>query len=253
MPARRSASRARHERGRRTRPRRRRPAAGKAARAGQIGLAERPDAARAADGRRLSSMSRMTTAKAGERPDAPRAMPASRTNSIARTSSVARESPTPTARAITARCWKAAISSGVSARVDGGAEPGVQAIDRAIAGGEAARRRARARPQPRRHARARARPGAPSRAPPPTTSAIDRLRRSMPTSTAASLSASADHPLGLEEGGRDRARLLLVDLDLAVELLHRRIVDQRRRPARAAPRRSSGWRRLSRRTTGARK
>ena len=66
---------------------------------------------------------------AGEMPEAPRAMPASRENSVARTSSVPRKSPTPTARAITARCWKLADVAAGETRVDGGAEAGIEAID----------------------------------------------------------------------------------------------------------------------------
>ena len=78
------------------------------------------------------NMSRSVAAKPGETPEAPRARPASRTNSMARTSSRASGSPTPTARAATARCWKLVISSAGSRVSTAAPRPGGQAVDRSV-------------------------------------------------------------------------------------------------------------------------
>ena len=168
----------------------RRPAAETAARAARDRPRRACRCAVRAGARRDPASARSLRRIAATRPDAPRAMPASRTNSVARTSSVVRKSPTPTARAITARCWNFAMSSRASARVDGGAEPGIESIDRPIAGGEFLDDRARAH-QARRDRASRGRTRVPRRAT-STTSAMPTGRS--PSSTTPDVSGRSPWP-----------------------------------------------------------
>ena len=116
------------------------------------------------------------------------------------------------------------MSSRRERRVDGRAEPGIESIDRPIAGGEFLDHRAGAA-QARRDRASRGTTCRPSRAT-STTSAT-------PTAPITELHGAGRQrsiPLALRKSAATLPRLLLVDLDLAVELLHGRIVEQRADP-----------------------